>query len=196
MYIEKDLNKIFTIPNIISFLRIIIIVPFVIFFLKGDYILAGVMLVISGLSDLVDGSIARKLNQVTELGKMLDPIADKLTLIAVLVCVTLILPQILPLVIMLLIKDILMIIGGTYLAIKNIPPIAARWYGKLATVIFYFSMITIVVLEIYVDVGKEYNFSTTILILLILTTISMLFAVVKYAMIFLKVVKENKINKN
>ena len=77
--ISKDLM---TIPNAISFTRILLITPFVAFFIKEMYVAAAITVGISGLSDLFDGMIARKFNQESELGKVLDPLADKLTLIA------------------------------------------------------------------------------------------------------------------
>ena len=72
-----------TIPNLISFIRIILIPVFAVLFYKGYTVAAVTILALSGLSDLVDGKIARKLNQVSNLGKMLDPIADKLTVFAI-----------------------------------------------------------------------------------------------------------------
>ena len=92
----------FNIPNILSFIRIIIIVPFVLYFLNDDYLLAALMLIFSGLSDMFDGLIARKLNQITKLGKVLDPVADKLTLTAVIICMGIKFPEIFPLVIILI----------------------------------------------------------------------------------------------
>ena len=77
-----DKSEILTIPNVISFLRIVFIAPFVLFFLNEQYIAAFSFIVLSGLSDCIDGYLARRLNQVTELGKILDPIADKLKSIA------------------------------------------------------------------------------------------------------------------
>ena len=78
-----DTDDILTIPNILSFLRILLITPFMILFLNGNYVWASLMIIISGLTDCVDGFIARKFNQVSEFGKILDPVADKLTLLAV-----------------------------------------------------------------------------------------------------------------
>ena len=131
----------FNIPNILSFIRIIIIVPFVLYFLNDDYLLAALMLIFSGLSDMFDGLIARKLNQITKLGKVLDPVADKLTLTAVIICMGIKFPEIFPLVIILILKDVSMLIAGSFLLKKGIEPPAAKWYGKLSTVFFYISVI-------------------------------------------------------
>ena len=76
---SKSRNQNWTIPNLLSVLRILVIAPFAYFFLNGQLLLAVLFLAFSGLSDMFDGMIARKFNQITELGKMLDPLADKLT---------------------------------------------------------------------------------------------------------------------
>ena len=91
---EKHPN--WTVPNLLSVIRILVIVPFAIFFLQGDILWAVLMLAISGLSDCFDGMIARKFNQVTELGKMLDPLADKLTQGTVAVCLAVEYPILIP----------------------------------------------------------------------------------------------------
>ena len=92
----KEWNKNITIPNLLSVLRILLILPFVYFFMTGNVLLAGLMLALSGLSDLFDGMIARKFNQVTDLGKMLDPVADKLTQGTVAICLAIWEPVLLP----------------------------------------------------------------------------------------------------
>ena len=130
----------FNLPNILSFTRIIIIIPFVLYFLNDDYLLSAAMLALSGLSDMLDGVIARKLNQITQLGKILDPVADKLTLTAVVICMGIKFPEIFILVVILSVKDLSMLLAGSYLLKKGIEPPAAKWYGKLATVFFYVSV--------------------------------------------------------
>ena len=133
--------------KIVNLLRIALIVPFVIFFLKGNYIAAAVMIIISGISDALDGFIARKFNQITDLGKMLDPLADKLTLISIMICIVILFPIVLPVVVILIIKDVVMVIGASILLKSDIKPPAARWYGKIGTVMFYFSVCLIVFLK-------------------------------------------------
>ena len=137
LQIGKHFKENLTVPNLLSVLRILLIVPFVFFFLQKNYIASAAMLVLSGLSDMFDGMIARRFNQITALGKILDPIADKLTLVAVIICIGMIVPRIIPLVVILVLKDLLMLLGGAYLLRKHITPPAAKWYGKLATVVFF-----------------------------------------------------------
>ena len=74
-----------TIPNWLSFLRIALIPVFSVLFVKEYYIWAFALMIIGALTDLVDGKIARKFNQVSNLGKILDPVADKLSQIAIVI---------------------------------------------------------------------------------------------------------------
>ena len=76
----KDLFKgCWTIPNLLSLIRILLIPVFAVLFYNGEYGWAVLTLVVSGISDFLDGKIARRFNQVSALGKILDPVADKLT---------------------------------------------------------------------------------------------------------------------
>lgn len=77
--IKEYFTGCFTVPNLLSFLRILMVPAFAVLFLRGEYIWSIVILALSGLSDFFDGKIARKFNQVSALGKVLDPVADKLT---------------------------------------------------------------------------------------------------------------------
>ncbi|MBQ2092705.1 MAG: CDP-alcohol phosphatidyltransferase family protein, partial [Clostridia bacterium] len=72
-----------TIPNLLSLIRIILVPFFVYFFVTKRYLIAVIIILISGLSDAFDGKIARHFNQISKLGKLLDPAADKLTQIAI-----------------------------------------------------------------------------------------------------------------
>ncbi len=177
----------FNLPNILSFTRIIIIIPFVLYFLNDDYLLSAAMLALSGFSDMLDGVIARKLNQITQLGKILDPVADKLTLTAVVICMGIKFPEIFILVVILSVKDLSMLLAGSYLLKKGIEPPAAKWYGKLATVFFYVSVIIIVALKaLYGIADPRISIS-----LLTATALLMLFALFRYFLIFLRLIKAN-----
>lgn len=175
----------FTIPNVLSFLRIILITPFVVLFLKGEYVPAACIIVLSGLTDCFDGMIARKLHQESELGKVLDPLADKLTLLAVGVCLIFIEPFVLPLMIVLVLKDFLMLIGGMVIIKKGIIPPKSKWYGKLGTVMFYLTVTVISVMKIF-----NYVNVTLSIILLSVTVLIMVFALVMYIFTFFKLIKD------
>lgn len=134
-------NKIWTIPNIISMLRILL-VPLIIwlYLVKKDYFLAGVFVVVSGLTDMVDGFIARRFNMVSNLGKILDPIADKLTQMAVLVCLVFRFPHMIFPLILLVVKEIALGISGLYSVKKSKKVYGANWHGKVATTVLYLTM--------------------------------------------------------
>lgn len=182
--ISKDLM---TIPNAISFIRILLITPFVAFFIERMYIAAAITVGISGISDLFDGVIARKFHQESELGKVLDPLADKLTLIAVGVCLIFIEPYVLPLMIIMVTKDILMIVGGTIVINQGVIPPKSSWYGKVSTFMFYISVGMVVLMAIIGYVNKSLSFTV-----LGITAGMMIFSLVNYAIIFFKMQKQLK----
>lgn len=182
MFKNINLKELKTIPNLLSLLRIVLIAPFVVFFLRQNYIAAAIIIIISGVSDALDGFIARKFNQITDLGKMLDPLADKLTLIAIMICIVILFPIVLPVVIILIIKDVIMMIGASVLLKSDIKPPAARWYGKIGTIMFYFSVALIVFLKAVFD----YENPILSLILLGVTAAMMIFALIEYFMVFRK----------
>ncbi len=143
------------IPNTLTGFRIVLIPFFCVLFVMGPqyYPYAGIILVLSGLSDMLDGFLARKLHQETELGKILDPIADKLTIGAVVVSMWFVYhrnyPWISLALAIMLVKELLMAVGGFIIVKKGRKLVKAKWWGKIATVVFYACMIAIVALNIF-----------------------------------------------
>ncbi len=182
------INKVMTIPNIMSMCRIVLIVPFIICFLNEKYIEAAVLIITSGLTDCFDGLIARKLNQVTALGKILDPIADKLTLISVGICLCIYMPIVTPVMVILMAKDFLMLLGGMALIKCNVTPSPAKWYGKVGTIMFYFSVCLIVFLKAFF----QYENDVLSFVLLSITAALMIFALVMYYHIYSQQMKQVK----
>lgn len=180
------ISDLFTVPNLITYVRFILIIPFAYFFLKEQYIPSALCIGLSGLSDCFDGLAARKLKQVTSIGKILDPIADKITLLVVVVCMVILVPVVLPVLIVLLLKDVLMLLGGTDLINKGITPPAAKWYGKVGTVVFYISVCIIVFLK---AIFNYENFALD-LTLLSVTALTMIFALYQYGKIYVQLIKE------
>ncbi len=139
---EKDEARIFTIPNLLSFLRICMI-PLIVwlYMAKESFWAAGWLLVLSGITDLVDGYIARRFHMVSSLGKALDPIADKLTQAAVLVCLLFRFPLMLLPFILMAAKEIFTGITNLLIIRKTGQVQGAKWHGKAATAILYGMMI-------------------------------------------------------
>lgn len=176
----KNRNKNINVPNGLSMLRIILIVPFVYYFIHDDIVSAAVVLVISGLSDMFDGMIARKFNQFTELGQMLDPLSDKLTQAAVAVCLAVKQPVLIPLLAIFILKEITMVSAACLLIKKKKRPGGSKWYGKVATTLFYISFTIIVALK---GIWGVENLFVTVMLLGI-TAAFMIYAFVQYAKIF------------
>lgn len=128
------------IPNTLTIVRILLIPFIVVNILFGNYILAFIFFTISGLTDIIDGCIARKFNLITNFGKLMDPLADKLTQIAILT--SLVVVKIIPIwiLIIVLLKEFIMIVGASFLYGKDVV-VYSKWYGKLATVLFYLAIV-------------------------------------------------------
>ena len=90
MFIKNWKKEIYTIPNLLSLFRLVLIPVYASLYLSAteqyQYVLAGVILAVSCLTDMIDGKIARKFNMITPLGKILDPLADKLTQLTLTFC--------------------------------------------------------------------------------------------------------------
>ena len=131
-------NKILTIPNVLSFFRLCLI-PIIVwlYISKEDYFWTLMVLLLSGLTDVVDGIIARKCNMISDFGKAFDPIADKLAQAAMLCCLVVRFNYMLIPLGMLVIKE--GVTGITALiSIKKTEQVeGAVWHGKLTTVVLY-----------------------------------------------------------
>ncbi|MGN0521638.1 MAG: CDP-alcohol phosphatidyltransferase family protein [Eubacterium sp.] len=146
---KKNISELFegwnTIPNWLSFIRIALIPVFAVLFIKGHVLTAVIIMICAALTDLFDGKIARKFNQVSNLGKILDPIADKLSQMAIVIVliVTYWDNAIKYLFMFFIVKELIMIIGGAVLLSVGLRPTAAEIWGKIATNVFYIGMIFI-----------------------------------------------------
>ena len=180
------------IPNTLTALRIVLIPFFCVLFIMGPqyYPYAGIVLVLSGLSDMMDGFLARKLHQETELGKILDPIADKLTLGAVVISMWYVYHRNYPWITLALaimfIKELLMAIGGLVIVQKGKKLVKAKWWGKVATVAFYACMITIVALNIF---AKNLRLDLIVPIIALFAAAVMIIALVMYFFMGLRILK-------
>lgn len=128
------------VPNILTIIRFLLIPSILYFILTGQYIAAFIMLTVSGLTDVLDGIIARKFNCITNFGKLIDPLADKATQISILATLTFkgIIPFWMLLIVFL--KEFVMIAGASFLYGKELV-VSSKWYGKMATVLFYIAIV-------------------------------------------------------
>lgn len=136
------LKDFFSVPNLITYLRFALI-PAIIwaYCTLENGILTVAFVAISALTDVLDGKIARKYNQVTDVGKALDPVADKLTQVAMMYCLLSKYELMLPVLIILIVKEIFMVVTALWetKATKQIN--GALWYGKACTVFLYAVML-------------------------------------------------------
>lgn len=171
-------------PNIITTLRFALIPLFIkIFFssLERSLLYSILIFLLAGITDILDGYVARKYNIITKWGQAMDPLADKLMQLTVLVCFTI--KQFIPLWVIIIygIKEFLMIFGGIFLyAKKDKMVLPANSYGKLATVVFYIAILAV-----------AFNFAYAKL-LIIIAVLFALYAFVQYAVIGIKHIKNSR----
>jgi len=135
-------SHILTIPNLLSLFRILMIPIFIRFYcFHQDRTWAVFILLLSGLTDLADGFIARRFNMISDFGKALDPLADKLTQASVLICLVSDFPLMLIPVIFLFVKELTTATFGFIVVRKTREMVAADWHGKICTALLYAMMI-------------------------------------------------------
>lgn len=136
----------FSIPNILSYFRLLLIPLFIVLYVQEDFTESLITLAASGLSDILDGRIARKYDMVTDLGKVLDPVADKLTQCAMMLCVAMRYPAMWWLLGLHVVKETVMLIMGWYVLKRTDTVNSAIWAGKLCTGVIYAVMMLHVIL--------------------------------------------------
>ncbi|MBO4878871.1 MAG: CDP-alcohol phosphatidyltransferase family protein [Clostridia bacterium] len=128
------------IPNILSAIRLLLVGVFIFLFTKGQYLWCMIVYISAFLTDVLDGYLARRNNWITNVGKVLDPLADKLMLIAVLACFYWKGEIPLYLLIACVLKEALMIAIAGFLYLKKVV-VYADWFGKIATGLFVLAII-------------------------------------------------------
>jgi cardiolipin synthase len=172
------------VPNILSAVRILM-VPFIIWTyfdvnIKNHYIVTAILLTLSGLTDVVDGFIAGNFNMISDVGKILDPVADKLTQVAVAVCLATNHYNIIPLVVILFAKELFMLIGAIVMMRKVSETPYARWWGKLATVVLYATMLLVILSDNFGNFLPE----RAITAVAVIAIVFILFSLASYFRIF------------
>jgi len=129
------------IPNYLTILRLILVPIIFILILKENYITAFIFFSIANITDILDGYIARKYNLITDWGKLMDPLADKITQISTISA--LIIKKIIPfwILVIITIKELTMIIVAFVLYKKEIVTVHSKWYGKAATILFFIAIV-------------------------------------------------------
>ncbi len=171
------------IPNALTILRFLLIPIIILACTQNNYILAIIILGLSGLTDILDGTIARKFNLISDFGKLMDPLADKATQISLLT--TLFVKGIIPIWILAIVvsKEFCMVSGASFLYGKELV-VSSKWYGKLATVLFYVAMVVSLLLQqiepiIEKDITAIITANNIIYYLAVITTIVSLILYVK-----------------
>lgn len=184
------------IPNILTVIRLIFIPFIVLAIANNNFLLAIILFTISSITDILDGVIARKFDFISTFGKLMDPVADKLTQISVIFTLTY--KGIIPswIVIALLVKEVLMIIGGFYLYKQKDVVVSSKWYGKLTTVLIYMAVISSFLIKVVPGLGQEflfikYNITFDILIYLVALILA-LFSFLSYIQYFWKDILRKK----
>ena len=138
--IRKLFSNVWTIPNMLTILRMILIPVFVVLFFRGHKMAALGVFCAASLTDMLDGYLARKLNQITDFGKLFDPLADKLMVLTAMICQTFWGPLPLIAVIIVAAKELLMVLGGVFMLSKDVV-VYSNYFGKAAQVGFIASLI-------------------------------------------------------
>lgn len=190
---EKSLDagnhRVFTIPNMLSFLRLILAGVFLTLYSNTgslrDNMWAIIVLILSGISDFLDGRIARRYHMISEIGKVLDPIADKVTEAVIALCLVTKYKILIILLAVFIVKEAFMSICGIYVIKKTRKNDGARWYGKVSTFSFYVIMIALLIIpKVPMMIAN---------IMIILCTVIMFFSFVMYARLYYGLLKNYKV---
>lgn len=160
-----------SVSNLLSLLRIVLVVPTAFALWYQSKTIAVVLFVLAAATDYLDGFFARRLNQISDLGKILDPLADKIY-VAVVVLLLLIL-NVLPLwfVAVVLARDVLILVGGLYVEKRTTMVLPSNWVGKWAV-----GALSLTVLLIYLDAGESVTYTGITVTLAMLAWSSVLYA--------------------
>jgi cardiolipin synthase len=148
MFIENWKRELISVPNMLSLFRIMIIPVYIKLYLNAQttvqYIAAGTLITLSCLTDMLDGFIARRFNMITALGKILDPLADKITQLALMLCLNQKFTELTVVMILFLIKEILQTAFALFNMRKGKILSGALIAGKICTTVLFISLIVLV----------------------------------------------------
>lgn len=178
---QNTRKQLFTIPNLLSLLRLCMI-PLIIWLYctQKNYALTAVVLVLSGLTDMVDGYIARRFNMVTDLGKALDPVADKLTQASVMFCLLSRFRMMLVPLLLLIFKEVCNGVMSLVVIKKTGKVCGADWHGKVCTWVLYAMMFVHIV---WFDISREWTTALIGICVIMMTLSFALYMVRNYKML-------------
>lgn len=149
MFIKDWKKEVLTIPNLLSLFRLLLIPVYMVIYLKAhetkDYIISGVILALSCLTDMIDGKIARKFNMITTLGKFLDPLADKITQFTLILCLAIKHPVLWAVLALFVLKEMFQLVAGALAAHHGYILKGALITGKVCTTILFTSLVALVI---------------------------------------------------
>ena len=178
---QNTRKQLFTIPNLLSFLRLCMI-PLIIWLYcsQNNYALTAVVLVLSGVTDTIDGFIARRFNMVTDLGKALDPIADKLTQASVMFCLLTRFQMMLVPLLLLIFKEVCNGVMSLVVIKKTGKVCGADWHGKVCTWLLYAMMFLHIV---WFDISRQWSTALISICVIMMTVSFALYMVRNYKML-------------
>lgn len=189
--IRKLFTNVWTIPNVLTMIRLILVPVFVVLFLNGHKMASLAVFVAASLTDMLDGYLARKLNQITDFGKLFDPLADKLMVLSAMVCQGIVGVFPWSAIIIVACKELFMVIGGLFM-LKQDVVVYSNYVGKAAQVCFIASLI----LAFFHDKFEAGNIMlwgmTPDIILLWITVALSLCAMVVYIVESVKKIRQNE----
>lgn len=149
MFLKNWKTELFTVPNLLSLMRLVLLPVYVRLYLSArspeQYLLAGCIMAASCLTDLLDGMIARRFHQITKLGKVLDPLADKITQFTLTLCLSLKYPALHPVLALFLVKEVFQLVTGIYYLRKGQMLAGALAEGKVCTAVLFLTLLALVV---------------------------------------------------
>ena len=171
--IHKLFSNVWTIPNVLTIIRMLLIPVFAVLFFRENEIRTGALCVFcaASLTDMLDGYLARKLNQITDFGKLFDPLADKLMVLTAMVCQTFWGPLPLIAVIVVAAKELVMVLGGVFMLSRDVV-VYSNYFGKSAQVGFIASLVLSFFHKLFAD-GEIMLWGMTPDILLLWLTVAL-----------------------
>ena len=194
--IRKLFSNVWTIPNVLTIIRMLLIPVFVVLFFHEEEIRWGSLCVFcaASLTDMLDGYLARKLNQITDFGKLFDPLADKLMVLTAMVCQTFWGPLPLVAVLIVALKELVMVFGGMFMLSRNVV-VYSNYYGKAAQVGFIAALILSFFHDRFEEGGVKLLGMTPDILVLWITVALAIVAMGVYGTQSIKTIKKNKENK-